>query len=66
MEKRGTRLRIHLVMEAENLNMSKSRNTVAEITGSTHPEQVGTATNLASKRNMCSVGVFEASIIYVI
>lgn len=40
MEQRGSRLRIQLVMGAENLNMTKSRNTVAEITGSTYPEQV--------------------------
>ena len=39
-------MRIQLVMAAENLNMTKSRNTVAEITGSTYPEQVGMATTL--------------------
>ena len=40
MHTEGFRIRIHLVMGAENLNMTKSRNTVAEITGSTYPEQV--------------------------
>ena len=40
MQSRGTRIRIHLHMAAENLNMTKSRNTVAEIVGSTYPEQV--------------------------
>ena len=40
MQTEGFRIRIHLVMGAENLNMTKSRNTVAEITGSTYPEQV--------------------------
>ena len=40
MEQRGTRLRIQLIMGAENLNMTRSRNTVAEITGSVYPEQV--------------------------
>ena len=34
-------MRIHLKMGAENLNMSLSRNTVAEIKGSTYPDQVG-------------------------
>ena len=40
MEQRGTRLRIQLIMGAEILNMTRSRNTVAEITGSVYPEQV--------------------------
>ena len=40
MEQRGTRLRIQLIMGAENLNMTRSRNTVADITGSVYPEQV--------------------------
>ncbi len=40
MASRGTRLHIHLYMGAENLNMTRSRNTVAEIIGSTYPEQV--------------------------
>ena len=33
-------MRIHLIMGAENLNMTKSRNTVAEVIGSTYPDQV--------------------------
>ena len=40
LERAGERLSIHLSMEAENLPMASSRNTVAEITGSTYPEQV--------------------------
>ena len=40
MDRRGTRMRIQLYMGAENLNMTKSRNTVAEVSGSVHPEQV--------------------------
>ena len=40
MERRGTRMRIHFYMGAENLNETLSRNTVAEVTGSVHPEQV--------------------------
>ena len=40
MEARGTRLRIHLKMGAENLNDTASRNTIAEIKGSEFPEQV--------------------------
>ncbi len=40
MASRGTRLHIHLYMGAENLNLTRSRNTVAEIIGSTYPEQV--------------------------
>ena len=40
MESRGTRMRIHLYMGAENLNQTLSRNTVAEVSGSVHPEQV--------------------------
>ena len=40
MDRRGTRMRIHLYMGAENLNKTKSRNTVAEVSGSVHPEQV--------------------------
>lgn len=40
MASRGTRLHIHLFMGAENLNLTRSRNTVAEIVGSTYPEQV--------------------------
>ena len=40
LERAGERLSIRLSMEAENLPMASSRNTVAEITGSTYPEQV--------------------------
>ena len=40
MELRGESLKITLYMGAQNLNMTKSRNTVAEIKGSTYPEQV--------------------------
>ena len=40
MQSRGTRIRIHLYMGAENLNFTLSRNTVAEIVGSVYPEQV--------------------------
>ena len=40
LERAGERLSIRLSMEAENLPMVSSRNTVAEITGSTYPEQV--------------------------
>ena len=40
MELRGSKLSIHLYMGAELLNMTKSRNTVAELKGTTHPEQV--------------------------
>ena len=39
MQSRGTRIRIHLYMGAENL-IAQSRNTVAEIVGSVYPEQV--------------------------
>ena len=40
LERAGERLSIRLSMETENLPMASSRNTVAEITGSTYPEQV--------------------------
>ena len=40
LERAGERLSIRLSMEAENLPMASSRNTVAEITGSTYPEQI--------------------------
>ena len=40
MEKRGDRLRVELYMEAKELPQARSRNTVAEVKGSTHPEQV--------------------------
>ena len=40
MQSRGTRIRIHLYMEAENLDEVLSRNTVAEIVGSVYPKQV--------------------------
>ena len=40
LERAGERLSIRLSMEAENLPMVSSRNTVAEITGSTYPEQI--------------------------
>lgn len=40
MQARGTRIQIALYMEAQNLDPSPSRNTVAEIKGAVHPEQV--------------------------
>ena len=40
MQSRGSPLRITLYMEAENLAPSTSRNTVAEVKGAVHPEQV--------------------------
>lgn len=40
MEKRGERLRVEIYMEAKEVSPAVSRNTVAEIKGSTHPEQV--------------------------
>ena len=49
MEKRGSRLRIHLIMGAENLNMTLSRNTVAEVTGSTYPEQVNFVRSISNR-----------------
>jgi carboxypeptidase Q len=36
----GTPLKIQLKMEAKMLNDTVSRNTVAELRGSTHPEKV--------------------------
>ena len=40
MAARGDKIVIQLYMEAENLPPATSRNTVAEIIGTTHPEQV--------------------------
>lgn len=40
MQLRGEMIKIHLFMGAANYNMSKSRNTVAEIKGSVYPEQL--------------------------
>jgi carboxypeptidase Q len=40
MAARGDRIVIHLYMEAQNLPPATSRNTVAEIVGTTYPEQV--------------------------
>ncbi|XP_019641191.1 PREDICTED: carboxypeptidase Q-like [Branchiostoma belcheri] len=40
MAARGTKIVLHLKMEAKNLPDAKSRNTVAEIRGREHPEQV--------------------------
>lgn len=40
MAARGTKIVINLKMEAQTLPPAVSRNTVAEIRGSVHPEQV--------------------------
>ncbi|XP_013390053.1 carboxypeptidase Q-like [Lingula anatina] len=40
MADRGTKIVVHLQMDAKNLTPVKSRNTVAEIVGSKYPEQV--------------------------
>ena len=40
MAARGTKIIVNLKMEAQNLPQVVSRNTVAEIEGSVHPEQV--------------------------
>ena len=40
MAARGDKIVIHLYMEAQNLPRVTSRNTVAEIVGSTYPQQV--------------------------
>lgn len=40
MQARGSPLKITLYMEAKNLDPSPSRNTVAEVKGEVHPEQV--------------------------
>lgn len=41
MAHRGTKIVVHLSMEDQTLEDVDSFNTVAEITGSEHPEQVG-------------------------
>ncbi|XP_004343354.1 plasma glutamate carboxypeptidase [Capsaspora owczarzaki ATCC 30864] len=40
MHARGQRIVLKVYLEAQNLNDTLSRNTVAEVVGSTHPEQV--------------------------
>ena len=40
MAARGAKIKVNLKMEAQNLPQVVSRNTVAEIKGSVHPEQV--------------------------